>query len=82
MLIPVREEICPFEISLCFLYFKKSDTTRSNLQEMELFFTLKTMPLCQTLSNAFEVSRKTSLTFREQPSQTPKMELFTKRVNS
>ena len=39
--------------------FKKSDKTLSSLPEISFCFSLKTIPLSQTLSNAFEISRKT-----------------------
>ena len=61
-LTPVHEESCPFKVNLCFLSFKKSDKTLSILPEMPFCFSLRIIPLCQTLSNTFEMSRKAPLT--------------------
>ena len=61
-LTPVHEEICPFRITLCFLSFKESDNTLSRLPEIPFCFSSEIKPLCQTLSNAIEISRKTPLT--------------------
>ena len=58
----VQEETCPFKVTLYFLSFKKSNTTLSSLREMRFCFRLEIKPLCQTLSNAFQVSRKRFLT--------------------
>ena len=62
MLTPVHEETFPFKVTLCFLSSKKFDNTLSSLPEMPFCFSLKITPLCQTLSNGFEISRKTPLT--------------------
>ena len=62
-----HEETCPFGITPCFLAFKKSDNTLTSLPEIPFCFSLKIIPLCQTLSNAFEISRKTPLTSKPSP---------------
>ena len=53
---------CSLKVFLCFLSFKKSDKRLSSLPEMPFCFSMTITSLCQTLSNAFEVSRKTPLT--------------------
>ena len=58
----VHEETCSFKKTLCFLSFKKPHKTQSSLPEMPICYSLKIMSLYQTLTNAFEISRKTPLT--------------------
>ena len=57
-LIPVHEETFSLKVTLCFLYFKKSDQTLSSLLQIPFCFSLNIIPLSQTLWNAFEISRK------------------------
>ena len=53
---------CPFNKTLCFLLLRKSHTRFSKLPDIPFCFNFKTRPLCQTLSNTFDISRKTPLT--------------------
>ena len=56
------KKLIHLKVTLCFLSFKKSDKTLSSLPEIPFCFSLKIIPSCHTLSNAFEISRKTPLT--------------------
>ena len=57
-----QSETCPFNKTLCFLFLRKSHKTFSKLLDIPFCFNLKMRPSCQTLSNAFDISRKTPLT--------------------
>ena len=56
---PVHEKTCPFKVTIYFLSFKKANKALSSLPKMAFCFSLKIIPFCQILSNAFEISRKT-----------------------
>ena len=53
-----QSAICPFNKTLCFLFLRKSHKRFSKLPDMPFCFNLK----MKTLSNAFDISRKTPLT--------------------
>ena len=55
-------ETCPFNKTLCFLFLRKSHKRLSKLPDIPFHFSLKIGPSCQTLSNAFNISRKTPIT--------------------
>ena len=57
-----QSEPCQFNKILCFLFLRKSHKIFSKLPDIPFCFDLKMNPLCQTLSNAFDISRKTPLT--------------------
>ena len=57
-----QSETCPFNKTLCFLFLRKSHKRFSKLPDIPFCFNLKMRPSCQTLSNAFDISRKTPLT--------------------
>ena len=62
-LTPAQQDIRPFKATLSFLFFKKSDIILlSSLLNMAFCFSLKIMPIKQTLSAAFEISSNTPLT--------------------
>ena len=46
--------------TFCFLFLKGSHKKFNKCPDIPFCFHLKTKPLCQTLSNAFDISRKTS----------------------
>ena len=54
-----QSETCPFNKNLCFLFLRKSHKRFSKLPDMPFCFNLKTRSSCQTLSNTFDISRKT-----------------------
>ena len=58
----VHVETCPFKTALCFLFLKKSHNKFKSSPNMPFCFNLKMIPSCHTLSNAFDISRKTLLT--------------------
>ena len=58
----VHEEDCPFNTTLYFLFVKKCFKTVNKLPDIPFSWNLNIRPSCQTLSNAFEMSRKTPLT--------------------
>ena len=58
----VHKEDCPFNTTLCFLFVKKCFKTFNKFPDIPFSYNLKIRPSCQTLSNAFEMSRKTPLT--------------------
>ena len=57
-------ENCSLRITRCFLSFKKSRKRFSKFPDMPFWVSLKMIPSCQTLSNAFEISRNTRVTSR------------------
>ena len=57
-----QPETCPLNKTLCFLFFRKSHKRFIKLPDIPFCFNLKMRPSCQTLSNAFDISRKTPLT--------------------
>ena len=57
-------ENCPLRTTLCFLCFKKSSKRFSKFPDLSIWVSLKMIPSCYILSNAFEISRKTLLTSR------------------
>ena len=58
----VHEEDDPFNTTLCFLLVNEYFKTFNNLPDIPFSCNLKIKPSCQTLLNAFEISRKTPLT--------------------
>ena len=58
----VYEEDCRFNTTLCFLFVKKSFKTFNKLPDIPFSYNLNIRPSCQTLSSAFEMSRKIPLT--------------------
>ena len=52
-----QEEICPFNTTLCFQFSKKGP-----VKALPFNLNLNLTPSSQTLSKAFEISRKTPLT--------------------
>ena len=61
-LISDQSETCPFNKTLCFLFLRKSHKRFSKLSDIPFCVDLKIRPLHQTLSNAFDISRKIPLT--------------------
>ena len=57
-----QSEACPFNKTLCFLFFRKSQKRFSKLPDIPFCFNLKMRSSFQTLSNAFDISKKTPLT--------------------
>ena len=62
-----QSEPCQFNKTLCFLFLRKQKRLKSHkrfskLPDIPFCFDLKMSPLCQNLSNAFDISRKTPLT--------------------
>ena len=57
----VHEEDYPFNTTLCFLFVKKCFKTFNKLPDIPFSCNLKIRPSCQTLSNAFEMSKKNHL---------------------
>ena len=57
-------ENCPLRITRCFLSFKKSRKRFSKFPDMPFWVSLKMIPSCHTLSNAFAISRNILLTSR------------------
>ena len=57
-----QSETCPFNKTLCFLFLRKSHEGFSKLPDTPFYLNLKMRPSCQALSNAFDISKKTSLT--------------------
>ena len=57
-----QSKTCPFNRTLCFLFFRESHKSFSKLPDMPFCFDLKVRPSSQTLSNPFDMSRKTLLT--------------------
>ena len=53
----VHEEDCPFNTTFCFLFLKKCFKTFNKLPDIPLFCNLNIRPSCETLSNAFEMSK-------------------------
>ena len=58
----VHEENFPFKTILCFLFIKKCFKTFNKLPDIPFSCNLNIIPSCQTLSNAFAISRKIPLT--------------------
>ena len=63
-----QSQTCPFNKTLCFLFLRNSHKRFSKLPDIPFRFNLKKRPSCQTLSNAFHISRKSPLTLN--PSST------------
>ena len=61
-LISDKSDTYPFNKTLCFLFLRKSHKRFSKLPDIPLCFNLKMGLSCQTLSNAFDMSRETPLT--------------------
>ena len=59
-----HEKNCPLRTTHCFLSFKKLRKGCSKFPDMPFWVNWKTIPSCHTLSNAFEILRKTLLTSR------------------
>ena len=57
-----QSETFPFSKTLRFLFLRKSHKRFSELSDVPLYFDFKIKSSCQTLSNAFDISRKTPLT--------------------
>ena len=57
-----QSETCPFNKTLCFLFLRKLHKKFSKLPDIPFCFNFKMRPSSQTLSNAFNISRKTPLT--------------------
>ena len=57
-----HEEDCPSNTTLCFLFVKTCYKTFSKLPHIPFSCNLNIRQSCQTLSNAFEMPRKTPLT--------------------
>ena len=57
-------ENCPLRTTRCFLLFKKWRKRLSKFPDMSFWVSLKMIPSCHILSNAFEISRNTLLTSR------------------
>ena len=57
-----QSETCPFNKTLCFLFLIKSHKIFSKLPDIPFCFNFKMRPSCQTVPNAFDISRKTPLT--------------------
>ena len=53
-----HEEDCPFNTALCFLFIKKCFKTFNKLPDIPFSCNFNIKPSCQTLSNAFEMSKK------------------------
>ena len=58
----VHEEYSPFGRTRCFLFDKKSVIKFRSFSDIPFCLNLYKRPLCHTLSNALEISRKTPLT--------------------
>ena len=58
----LQDECWPFKTTLCFLEFKRSFESSSNLPDMPFFWSLNIRLSCHTLSNAFDVSKNTRRT--------------------
>ena len=57
-------ENCPSRFTRYILSFKKSRKSFSKFPDMPFWISLKMIPSCYTLSNAFEISRNRLLTLR------------------
>ena len=57
-------ETCPFKKTRCFLKVRKSVIIFKILSDMPFCFNLNIRPLCQTLSNALDISKNIALTSR------------------
>ena len=57
-----HQEYVKFSTTRCFLFDKKSIIKFKSFPDIPFCFNLYIKPLCHTLSNALEVSRKTPLT--------------------
>ena len=57
-----QSKTCPFNKTLCFLFLRKSHKRFSKLPNIPFCFNSKMRPQYQTLSNAFDISRKIPLT--------------------
>ena len=57
-------EACPFKTTLCFLKLRKLVIIFKILSDIPFSFNLNIRPLCQTLSNALDISKNTTLTSR------------------
>ena len=60
----IQGEACPFKTTLCFLKQRKSVMIFKILSDIRFCFNLDIRPLCQTLSNALDISKNTALTSR------------------
>ena len=58
----IHVETCSFKTTLSFLFLKKSYNKFKSSPDMPFCLNLKIKPSCNTLSNAFDISRKTLLT--------------------
>ena len=59
-----KGEACPFKMTHCFLKLRKSVIIFKILSDIPFCFHLNIRPLCQTLSNALDISKNTALTSR------------------
>ena len=59
-LLLAHEKTCPFNNTLCFPFTIKSSKCLCNFQDMPFCSNLNMIPPCQTLSNAFKMSKNTS----------------------
>ena len=59
-----QREAYPFKTTRCFLKLRKSVTIFKLLSDIPFYFNLNIRPLCQTLSNALDISKNTALTSR------------------
>ena len=57
-----HEDSWPFSVTHCFVSFKKSVKVLKRLPDIQFCFNLKIIPLCHTLSKAFDVSKNTDRT--------------------
>ena len=58
----VHEEYFPFSATCFFLFDKKLVIKFRSFPDIPFYYNLYVRPLCHTLSNALEISRKTHLT--------------------
>ena len=59
-----QEDVCPFGVTLCFRFFKKSVKSFNKFTNILFWYSLKRIPSCHTLSKDFDICRKTLLTPR------------------
>ena len=58
----VHVKTCLFKTTLCFMFLKKAHNKFKSSPDMPFCFNLKIIPSCHTLSNDFDITRKTLLT--------------------
>ena len=57
----VQGEACPFKTTRCFLKLRKSVIIFKILSDIPFCFNLNIRQLCQTVSNALDISKNTAL---------------------